>query len=127
MDIPIALINFYLSQVTVGFFNHHDLPPAALSGYGRQVTVLESLALKNQEDDVLRLGFEHILGNPAFDCTPVSGGRYPYTSDQIREIIGFVWQTLWPDAGPVPPGGPPDVRLVPMPLEAWRATRKAGS
>jgi hypothetical protein len=125
MDIPISLINYYLGQITVGYFDDHDLPPGTVSGYEDELANLETIALRNKEDEMLRLGLEHILADPDFDCRRINGGRYPFTNDQIREIIAYVRQMLWPGAGPIPPGGPPDVRLVPMGLEQWRQSRKS--
>ena len=127
MDIPESLINYYLSQVTVGYFNRNELPPEDLSGYDPQITRVEMLALSDDEMEPLKLGLEYLLGNPQIDCQAFNGGRYPFNDKRVREIIEYVWRSLWPDAEPIPPGGPPGVRLVKMPLADWRARRKAGA
>ena len=66
--------------------------------------------------------FEDLLSHPEIDASAFAGGRYPYDDDEVREIVHYARSTIWPDAGPVPDRGP-DVRLVNLSLQEWRALR----
>lgn len=122
MQIPYSLINFYLSQITVGYFSRNELPPDDVTGYADQLVHLEGLAIQHRELEPLRLGLEYLLSHPEIDTRELNGGRYPLNDRRVREIMHYVWKSLWPDAEPVPPGGPENVHLVRMSLEQWRSS-----
>jgi len=72
--------------------------------------------------EALKLAFEYLLSHPEIDASAFAGDRYPYDDDEVREIVRYARATIWPDAGPVPERGP-DVRLVNLSLQEWRALR----
>ena len=126
MDISLSMVKHYLDDVTVGWFDDHDLPPENVADYLPRVLEMKKGAAKHGDLEALKLAFEHILANRRIDCEILGGGRYPFDDKDVREIIAFAWKTIWPDARPIPPGGPPGVRLIEMPLEQWRASRGQG-
>ena len=113
MEIKESVITHYLADITISWFNENEYPPDELHGYAQCVNWMKGNAEKRGELDLLKLAFEHILANPDVDCERLAGGRYPYDDEEMREIIEYAWQKLWPDAPPIPDGGPPDVTIVP--------------
>lgn len=124
--IPESLISYYLSPITIGYFDHAASPPTHLRDYDAQLPAIEYLAVRQGELTHLRLGLEHILLHPELDCRVFSGGRFPYTSQQMRAIVHYVWQSLWPDAKGIGMDREHSVHLIRMPLRGWRAGRQPG-
>jgi hypothetical protein len=119
--ISAEMVKHYLGCITVGYFDDHDLHPDDVTGYRACVAHLQAAAEHHGDLAPLRLALEHMLGTPGFDFAPYAGDRYPYDPEDVREIVQYVWETLWPDAAEIPPGGPTGVTLVKMSLEAWWA------
>ncbi|NJO55293.1 MAG: hypothetical protein HC834_01880 [Rhodospirillales bacterium] len=125
MDISYNIIQYYLQTITVAYFGTHDMPPDDLSGYDRYVEDLRIKAIRHRDLDALRLGFEYLLAHPEINLEEqYQGGRYPFDDAELREIIAYTRSKLWPDAGPIPPDGPPGVRLVQMSIDDWWKSRQ---
>jgi hypothetical protein len=122
LDISKSMVRYYLDAITVPYFKTHDAPPRNLDAYLPQLLAMKRRVHK--DEDALKLAFEHIIGNPHVDASELAGGGYALSENEIRALIRYVWQQLWPDAPAVKPGGPADVKLVPMALEDWWASRK---
>jgi hypothetical protein len=121
MEISRDMISFYLRKITSVYFGKHDIPPDDLSGYLDFVSDMRKHAERKGDLDYLRLGFEHVLANPNIDTVELAATDYPFDDAEVREIIHYAWKTIWPDAAPIPPGGPPGVKIVPMSLDDWWA------
>jgi len=116
------MVRYYLDSIMTSYFNHHDVPPACVEDYFPQVMAMQRKLSVHGDENALKLACEHILENSDVDTEAFAGDRYPYSNQEIREIIRYAWKTLWPDANPLKPGGPPGVRLVEMPVEEWWRT-----
>jgi hypothetical protein len=124
MEISRPMVCHYIDSVTMPWFDDHDDPPDDLEGYHDSAMAAKWWAEKRGDLDALKLALEHILATPEIDCEGLNGALYGYEDEDMREIIDYMRKTLWPDAAPMPPGGPPGVKLVPMPLEQWWESRK---
>ncbi|WP_224248812.1 hypothetical protein [Hyalangium gracile] len=123
MRIPRSMLDYYLDNVTVGFFNDHDSPPDDLSGYHDDVMIMRQKAVRHGDMEFLRLGLGYLLSTPGIDHESWGGGRYPFDAEEVRAIIEYAYQTLWPGA-PLPSRDElSQVELVSMPLEEWWAKR----
>ena len=120
MDISNEMIGFHLRLVTSAYFGKHDDVPADVTGYDAYIEDMKRQALHFGDLDALKLAFEHILANPEIDMVTLSQANFPYKEAEVREIIRYAWERIWPDADPISPGGPPGVRLVDMPPGDWR-------
>jgi hypothetical protein len=124
LDISTSMVRFYMDSITVPYFKTHDAPPRNLDAYLPQLLAMKRKLSVNQDEEALKLAFEHVIGNPHVDASQLAGGGYAFSENEIRVLIRYIWQQLWPDATPVKTGGPADVKLVPMSLEDWKS-RKA--
>ena len=125
MDISTSMVRYYMDAITIPYFKTHDAPPRNLDAYLPQLLAMKRKLAAHKDEQALKLACEHIIGIPHIDASPLAGGGYAFTENEIRVLMRDVWQQLWPDAPPVKTGGPPDVRLVPMSLENWKASKAA--
>ncbi|MBI4852735.1 MAG: hypothetical protein HY819_13145 [Acidobacteria bacterium] len=119
MNISSAMIRHHLDYVTVGWFNHNDLPPDNVEGYYKCVEQMRLNALAHNDLPYLKIAFEYLLGNSSIKCESFGDGRYPYDEEEVREIIEYAWKTIWPDAAPISPNCHPEVNLVEIPTVEW--------
>jgi hypothetical protein len=119
MKISTAMVNHYLSDITVAWFNHHELPPDEMPEYLPLVQWMKQNASNHDDLEYLKLAFEYLLTHEDF-----SGSRYPYDSDDIIEIIDFIYRTIWSDLPPVSLSNSDDVQLVSISLDDWWASRE---
>ena len=122
IEIPSHMLHHYLQNVTVAYFDPEHFPPDDVSGYASCIMNMRLLAEQFGDLEALKLAFEYLLSHPEIDASAFAGDRYPYDDDEVREIVRYARATIWPDAGPVPERGP-DVRLVNLSLQEWRALR----
>jgi hypothetical protein len=119
MKISNSMINYYLGDVTFGWFNRHDVLPDDVADYHDYVMEIQKGAQKHGDTEYLRIALEYLLNNPKTDYERYDGGRYPYDGDEVREIIEYVLRTLWPDATPVPAEELAKVELVEASIGDW--------
>jgi len=124
MKISAAMVNHYLSDITVAWFNHHELPPDNLKDYLPLVHWMKQNASNHDDLQYLKLAFEYLVTHPDVNHEYFSGGRYPYDRDDIKEIIDFTYRTIWSDSPPVSQINSHDVQLVPISLEDWWICRQ---
>jgi hypothetical protein len=127
VEISKSMVRYYMDAITIPFFKTHDAPPRNLDAYLPQLIAMKRRLALHKDEDALKLACEHVIGNPHVDASQLAGGGYAFSENEIRALIRYVWQQLWPDAPQVKSGGPPDVRLVPMSLDDWRTSRKAAA
>lgn len=118
------LINDYLDLVTVGWFNHHDLPPTNLSDYDHLIDQMRIAAMAHAEFELLKQAFEAVLGDSSICLEDFGGGRYPFDSQEVRDIMSFVFLRLWPLAT-VPSAPPADIQIYDIPHDEWYRARSA--
>jgi hypothetical protein len=126
MKISKELVTHYLTSLTNTYIARFDLPPDPLDGYHDYVMRIGKDASDAGELDALKLALEHVLGNPDISSLRLASTTYPFEEEEVRDILRYMRKTLWPDAGPISPGGPPGVELVDMPLWEWRKRRREG-
>ncbi|CBN59249.1 MULTISPECIES: hypothetical protein [Kamptonema] len=123
MQISEPMIRYHLHDILLSWFNSNDLPPDDITGYYKYVLEMQKGAVKHGDMDVLKLAFEYILSQPEFDCTRLNESDYPYENEEIREIIFYAWQTLWPNDTNVFIKEPIDIELVTIPIQEWWGSR----
>jgi hypothetical protein len=120
------MIRHYLGDIVISYFNHHDLPPDEVSEYKKYALVMKQNAINHGDLEWLKLAFEYLLSNPNIDCETFGDERYPYDAQEIRDIIQYAWETIWPnDAAPRTIEKMPEIELVTMSLEDWWSTRNS--
>ncbi|PSB68581.1 hypothetical protein C7B61_00130 [filamentous cyanobacterium CCP1] len=111
------MVDHYLGDITVSWFNQHDMPPSHVKDYHSLVLWMRQNANNHGDLNYLKLAFEYMLIQTGINYEEFAGGRYPYDGEDIREIIEFSYKMLWPDSNL--PEQLPDVRLVDISLEEW--------
>jgi hypothetical protein len=89
--------------------------PEDLEGYYGYIQQIESLARYEGYLEQLRLGIEHTLGNPNLDIKFLMHEKDFCEPDEMRELLRYVWEVIWPNALPISPGGPPGVSIANLP------------
>jgi hypothetical protein len=86
--------------------------PEDLEGYYGYIQQIESLARYEGYLEQLRLGIEYALGNPDLDIEFLMDNPHFCEQNELRELLRYIWETIWPNALPIPSGGPPGVTIV---------------
>jgi hypothetical protein len=123
LDISEPMIRYYLDSVTTGYFNNNEVPPDSVEGYLDQVRAMQRKAADHGDLDTLKMAFEYLLRHPEIDAGHLGDDRYPYSDEEIREIIRYARHIIWPETSTAELSEPPNVRLVQMPLEDWWKAR----
>lgn len=126
MRISESMIRYYLDTITVGYFNDHDLPPDDVSGYEAQVREIERKLAKHGDAKSLRLAFAYLLHNEALDLEVFNGGRYPFDDEEMREMIRYCYEMLFPGVDVPREDVVRHVEIVEMPVEEWWEERGSG-
>ena len=125
MDIPKHLIDTYVQDITVGYFDPEDLPPNDLSGYARCLRNVRIGARDFGDLDALKVAFDYLLAHPEIDTEQFAGSRYPYDDEEVREILRYAVAAIWPGAAPTAPEVLAEVRIVgDLSLDEWRRQRR---
>ena len=112
LQITSRMFEYYLDDITVGWFDHHDLPPDKIEHYHDCVMEMKLRATNKKELEFLKNVLEYILIHPEIDCEEFAGGRYPYDSEEVREIIEFAYRTIWPDSWPIDAEKVPEIEFI---------------
>lgn len=114
------MIRHYTDALTVGWYDDHDLPPDQVDEYAPLVEDLRRTLQRQGDDDdaAFRTGLQYLLTKPDARLEGFAGGRYAYDADEVRDILAYLYQALYPD---VPlPDAPPRVRVDwEVPLDEW--------
>lgn len=94
MKIPTWFVRDYLDLITIGWFNHHDLPPDSVEEYGPLAENVRLAATAKNELGLLRSALRHALLMPKFQWEAYGGGRYPYEGDEVRDIAAFMLNAI---------------------------------
>lgn len=126
MEVSNSLFDYYLSMVTVGFFDDHEVPPDDLNEYREIIEAMKWWAIRFDELELLKTVFDYYLCYPEISLED-QGGRYPYTDKDIREIICYARSVIWPDNPPIDDEAVKNVKFVDEPLYDWRKRRNEQS
>lgn len=111
MEISNGMLNHYLEDITFGWFGRNELPPDDINEYHDRVLQIKADAAHHNDLEPLRLGLDYLLCNPRISLED-HGGRYPFTDEEVRDIIRYIRATIYPDATPLNCEEVKDVELV---------------
>jgi hypothetical protein len=89
--------------------------PEDLEGYYMYAFFIRLGAANEEYLEQLRLGLEYALGNPDLDIEFLMHEKDFCEPDDMRELLRYVWEFIWPNALPIPQGGPPGVSIAKLP------------
>jgi hypothetical protein len=101
----------YLNCLTDVVGLEDDMPEDLEGYYGYALDILSRARYEGYLEQ-LRLGIEYVLGNPDLDTKFLLYDPHFCSQDEMHELLYYVWEAIWPNALPIPPGGPPGVTLV---------------
>lgn len=119
MKISKTMLKHYLSYLTVGHFGDHAHPAEDFADYAPIVRNIQVLAQASGDLHWLKRGLEHLLITDGLRLKEYDGGYYPYSPEQIREHLVFLWRALSPGEELPDPADAPAVELVAMSAEDW--------
>lgn len=127
MKIIREAMEHHIREVTEGYFLHpRDGFPEDFSIFDEYIEEMVESARHYGHTDILKPGIEYLLGHPELDLQPYgSSENWVWNNDEVRALLFYVRDRLWPDAGPLPDGGPPGVELVPAPGPEWNYSMPA--
>jgi hypothetical protein len=113
--IGFGMVNDYLDNVTVGWFDPEDFPPDTVEGYAQCIERMKSNADWKGDPPYLKLAFEYILGGGPL-CSNMmrylTSDRYPYGPEEVIEIIQYAYKSIWPEEPPIRYWHYPDIELI---------------
>jgi hypothetical protein len=92
-----------------------DDMPEDLEGYYIYALDIQRSARHEGYLEQLRLGIEYVLGNPEIDTKFLMDDPHFCSQDEMHELLRYVWEVIWPNALPIPPGGPLGVSIAKLP------------
>jgi hypothetical protein len=125
MKISSHLVSSYLMYIDA-YFATHDLAPDQVEGWDPDIDNMGKAALENGEMEILRLAIEHVLEHPEISAEDLIDTSYSLGERAARAALARARERLWPNAGPIPKGGPAGVSLIRMSADDWRAARARG-
>jgi hypothetical protein len=124
MEVGMGMLNHYLNNITLGWFDNEGVPPDSVEEYLPLVQEIKRDATRRNDLEPLRLGLDYLLCHPEIDLEG-HGGYYGWDDEEVRDIIRYIRRTIWPDLPPVNPDEVKDVKLVYMSRFDWWDMRKA--
>jgi hypothetical protein len=124
MEISKDFIDHYLEDITLCWFNDHEVPAESLDEYYNLTSGIKQGAIRRNDLNILRLGLDYLLCHPEIDLE-AHGSRYGWDDEEVRDIIRYIRRTIWPDLPPVNPDEVKDVKLVYTSRFDWWDMRKA--
>ena len=107
-----------MNTITGCWFGDHDISADSVSEYDDYIVSMKQIAVNHNDLDTLRLALEYVLSTPEFDCRVFDGGQYPFSSEEVREIISHAYNLIWPEQqGQFQ--RPVGVQFVDMEIEDW--------
>lgn len=121
MRIVQRALEYHIREVTDGYFlEPRDGFPRDLSVFDEYIDEMVESARHYRHSDIMRPGIEYLLTHPELALqTYGSAENWVWSNDQVRALLLHMRDRLWPDAGPLPEGGPHGVELVSAPGLEW--------
>ena len=121
MKIVERALVYHIRGIPDGYFlRERDDFGEDLSVFDQYIDEMVESARYRRHYEILKPGIEYLLSHPELDLRGYgSGENWYWTDDEIRALLIYIRTRLWPDAGPLPEGGPPGVELVPAPGLEW--------
>lgn len=132
--IPFDVLGYYLRSIDSYFVSHEEEPPPEdLEIFRAKAEKAGRKATENGELDELRAALDFALAHDhAYfvehhdtSLAELVQSENLQLDSVLRPILMFYRTVIWPDAGPVPIGGPSDVEMVTEPIGEWRKRRQS--
>jgi hypothetical protein len=118
--IPVHLIGYYLLPIQMYFLRHPDEAPPSDRAMASAAKSIKEDAIAHGALDDLRLAIELLVTHgdaylaEKFDTSLAELIQDEGYKDEetLKETLIRLHALIWPDAVPIPDGGPPDAELV---------------
>lgn len=103
MQMRKSLFRRYASHLTAGYFAQNDAPPATMEGYDPWVQDIAHRVERNGDATAFLAAIDWILAHPRVDASRFVTTVYPFDDEEVREILRYLRQEIFSDAGPLLP------------------------
>jgi hypothetical protein len=121
-EISAQMLMYHLKEAIANWFymNLNTDLPKSQEDFKERIEFVRWSAEYLGDMDMFTLGIEYILAHPQIDAARFNDSRILLSDQQMRKILEYIKQALWPDASIATER----VKLVSMPLEGWYANRE---
>jgi hypothetical protein len=120
-EISAQMLMYHLKGAIANWFDVHADLPKSQEDFKERIEFVRWSAEYLGDMDALTLGIEYILAHPQIDAARFNDSRTPLSDQQMREILGYIKQKLWPNDSPITTKS---VKLVSMPLKDWYSSHE---
>ena len=125
MKISGTMVKALLNYVTAGYFDDHSEMPETAADVADLVANMRIVAERSGDLPWLKLAIAHLIADEAEDPSRFAATATGLSAADMRDLLYLVWEALFPGEAPPAPGEGPEVELVPMTAEDWRAYRSS--
>jgi hypothetical protein len=116
MKISKAMLKGYIGSILNDWIIDNGIPPEAPDSYASYMKELRGILSYTSDLEAFQLGIEYLLNHPEIDITFLDSSEYIWTNDEIRPLLLYVKEQLWPNFSLESNY----IELVNMPILEWR-------
>lgn len=94
IQIPAELVEFYLSEFTVHWFEDNDDAPEDLNNYNDLIEGIHRHLRDENETEAFKSALGYLIHAPDDDITRFDGGS-GFSSEELRVLIRHIYQSIW--------------------------------
>lgn len=119
MKIATDMFNHYVDYFTGVWTAMHDLPPDSLSEYDEEIALAHVELVQRNDLEPFRLAIDWILLHPEKYSLQHHGGTYPFDDEEVRVILRYLREKIYPGQAAPSMSEVKDVELVPQSRFDW--------
>jgi hypothetical protein len=96
IQIPAELVEFYLSEFTVHWFNDNEDAPDDLSDYNDLIDGIRRHLRDENDTDAFKAALEYLIQATDDEVTRFDGGS-GFSTDELRTLMRHIYQHIWGD------------------------------
>ena len=119
MNLRKGMIADYLMYITSLTFVDPDDVTADMSVYDEAIQGMAGNARYDGNLESLRLALDSLIADPDGRLEQFYGSGYPFSEQELHEILRYAYQQIWPDEPFSKPGMAAPVEFVDMTRQEW--------
>ncbi|MEX0339536.1 MAG: hypothetical protein AB3N11_10900 [Arenibacterium sp.] len=125
MNIQKSMIENYLDFITSLVFVDPGDVTEDMSVYDDAIESMESEARYDDNLEYLRFAMDSLIAKPDGRLEQFKGTGYPFTDQELHEILRYAFQTIWPDKFMSEPGNEVPVEFLDISDEEWKLLQES--
>jgi hypothetical protein len=123
MNLRKGMIADYLMYITSLTFVDPEDVTEDMTVYDEAIEAMASNARYDGNLEYLRLAMDSLIADPEGRLEQFYGSGYPFSDQELHEILRYAYQEIWPDADISKPGMAVPVEFIDMTREEWENAR----